>query len=375
MKSKESFITYIFGFGRTNLINSNKIFAKEFFYGYFDFKEEYNSVNFIEFENNISQNLFSKILDFFSKILRKLTKLSFFLDKICNYKNFKVLLKSKYIIITNDRIGVSLLPFLIIFKFLKKPKSTVIVMGLLAKETNNLISHFSQRIFLNLFFQSVDKFIFLSVNEYKQAIVSYKRFRCKFYYVPFCIDHKFWRDQQLQRKKKNIIFVGNDSNRRYDLVREIAESLPEFNFIFVTSEINRNKIKSQNIRFYEGSWNKQILSDTELKNLYSTAYLSIIPLKDSYQPSGQSVALQSMSMGVPVLITKTIGFWDNLYFIDKKNILFMKNNNLKDWINKIRKISSDKEMQNLISRESVELVEKEYNLAIFYKSLKNIILD
>ena len=35
-----------------------------------------------------------------------------------------------------------------------------------------------------------------------------------------------------------------------------------------------------------------------------------MPLVETLQPSGQSVALQSMSMGLPVLITKTEGFWD-----------------------------------------------------------------
>jgi glycosyltransferase involved in cell wall biosynthesis len=372
---KKSFITYVFGFGRTELINSDKIFAKEFFYGYFDFRAEYKSVNFIEFENNIPNNFFNFLLTFMSKVLRKVTKLSFFLDNICTYKNFKVLLNSKNIILTNDRIGLSLLPFLIIFKVLRKPKSTVIVMGLLAKNTNNLVSHVSQRILLNLFFYSVDNFVFLSVNEYKQAIISFKRFRNKFFFVPFCIDSKFWEDKELSNNKKNIIFVGNDSNRRYDLVLEIARSLTEFNFIFVTSEINRNEINSNNIKFYKGSWNKQLLSDIELRELYSTAYLSILPLKDSYQPSGQSVALQSMSMGIPVLITKTIGFWDDVFFENKKNILFIEDNNLIGWINKIQNISKNQKLQDLVSMESKKLIEKEYNLENFYNSIKKIILE
>ena len=49
-------------------------------------------------------------------------------------------------------------------------------------------------------------------------------------------------------------------------------------------------------------------------------------MKESLQPSGQSVALQSIACGTPVLITKTGGFWDNKNFKDKDNIFFaMKN--------------------------------------------------
>ena len=37
--------------------------------------------------------------------------------------------------------------------------------------------------------------------------------------------------------------------------------------------------------------------------------------KRKFQPSGQSVALQSMSLGIPVMITETKGFWQKeVYF-------------------------------------------------------------
>ena len=54
---------------------------------------------------------------------------------------------------------------------------------------------------------------------------------------------------------------------------------------------------------------------------YEQSNLSIIPLKNSLQPSGQSVALQSMSMEVPVLMTKTDGFWDHSVFDNNKNYI------------------------------------------------------
>ena len=44
-------------------------------------------------------------------------------------------------------------------------------------------------------------------------------------------------------------------------------------------------------------------------------------MKDSLQPSGQSVTLQSMSLGIPVLISKTVGFWDFSKFRDEENII------------------------------------------------------
>ena len=63
------------------------------------------------------------------------------------------------------------------------------------------------------------------------------------------------------------------------------------------------------LKYYEGMWWNNKLSDDAIK-ICTKAYLTIIPLNNTLQPSGQSVALQSMSVGTPVLITKTIGFWD-----------------------------------------------------------------
>ena len=45
VKSKNSLITYIFGFGRNDLITSNKKYADEFFYGYFHFKNNLRILN------------------------------------------------------------------------------------------------------------------------------------------------------------------------------------------------------------------------------------------------------------------------------------------------------------------------------------------
>ena len=89
VESKKTNITYIFGYGRTDLIESNKKYATEFFYCYFDFLNEFKNVNYIEFKNNSISKPTGRILKFFSKVLRKVSKLSFFFENICTFSNFK----------------------------------------------------------------------------------------------------------------------------------------------------------------------------------------------------------------------------------------------------------------------------------------------
>ena len=305
--------------------------------------------------------------------MRKVTKLSFFFENICTYKNFKILINSDKVVLTNDRIGLSTLPFLILIKLIKKTETTVIVMGLLAKQTNTLKSHMLQRLFLIIFFKTITNFMFLSKGEFQQAEVSYVKYKHKFHFTPFCIDTKFWSNKEEKRNTSQIIFVGNDGRRDYELVVEIAEKLPQYDFIFITSNINKEQIKSSNVKLFKGHWNRQILSDQEMRDIYAKSVLSIIPIHNSYQPSGQSVALQSMSMGVPVAITHTDGFWDKELFSDSKNIFFVDKNIVSIWTNSIIKIMSNLKLHEKVSSEAIKTIEAHYTSELFSMKLFNIL--
>jgi len=64
------------------------------------------------------------------------------------------------------------------------------------------------------------------------------------------------------------------------------------------------------VELLSGDWKESILSDIEIRKLIQKSRLVILPLKKTFQPSGQSVALQTMACGKPVIISKTDGFWD-----------------------------------------------------------------
>ena len=97
--------------------------------------------------------------------------------------------------------------------------------------------------------------------------------------------------------------------------------------------------------------------------------MCIIPLVESSQPSGQSVALQSMSLGIPVMISRTSGFWDDKEFFQEKNIIFVEENTPENWVNKIKLILNNDKLLNQISTNSRNLINEKYNLEIFYNNL------
>ena len=80
-----------------------------------------------------------------------------------------------------------------------------------------------------------------------------------------------------------------------------------------------------------------------------------------------------MSMGVPVLITKTKGFWDPEIFKHNKNIYFVSENSVEDWVSSIKYCLENYKNTIEISTNAKTLVEEEYNLDIFYNNLSKYI--
>jgi glycosyltransferase involved in cell wall biosynthesis len=116
----------------------------------------------------------------------------------------------------------------------------------------------------------------------------------KFEFIPFGIDTDFWRpsDDSSKHDDPFVLFVGNDLNRDYDLLVKIVENCPDKQFKFVTSRLTQEQC-TENVTLIKGSAKKYSLSDNELRRLYHQSSMVIIPLKETLQPSGQSVALQA----------------------------------------------------------------------------------
>ena len=140
--------------------------------------------------------------------------------------------------------------------------------------------------------------------------------------------------------------------------------------------MNNDNLIHNNFKIYNGSWGSPAISDLELRNLYSSSKLTIIPLKNSLQPSGQSVALQSIACGTPVLISKTDGFWDNKNFKNGSNIFFNKDNDLKPGKKKYQDLyKMDSSSYEQVIRSGLDLIHNNYDLNDFCIEIENILFS
>lgn len=373
-------MTYIFLGDRRKKITENigNEFPKEFFYSYLQFLEENNNLNLIEFSTRHEKSKFSrKYVTKFDKLFRKITNLPFFSSQIVTLNNLRQIKKSEQVIMVGDRIACSLIFQLFLYKILRKKITTsVFVMGLFSNPPKSVIKKILQDIFLRLLIFSVSNFIFLGEGEKLYAEERFKKYYKKFYFLPFCIDTNFWRNDKefSEQNRKDILFIGNDGKREYKKVLEIARIMPNYNFTVITRRIQHDEDIPINMKLINGGWSvDNSLSDLEIKNSYKSARLTFIPLRDSLQPSGQSVTLQSMAMGTPVLISNTKGFWDRKNFIDDENIIFLHKNDVVSWKEAIEGIYSDEVKLKKLSESGSKLIKENYNLEIFHSNLKKIL--
>ena len=327
-------ITFVFNEGRAKRLEKDTKGPKEFFYSYNFFQKDNLNTDLIELQSQKKGGFY-----FFFKLFRKVGKIPIYTEGLIDKDNLKVLFNSECLIATNQNLGYSLLPLLKISRN-KELKFYTFIMGFLQNTRKNIFNKFM----IKSFIKTATMLLFISKSELDEAKKRFPDFSEKFIYVPFCVDTKFWSPESSKVKTKNILFVGNDSNRDFNFLLDLAKEMKDFNFSIVTDKISSCNLK--NVNLINGNWREETLSDLEIKKLYSENFLSIIPLKNSFQPSGQSVALQSMSMKTPPIITNTEGFWDRESFVNQENIFFMDSNLVDKWKDQINLIYDDDDLYN-----------------------------
>ena len=351
-------ITYIFSKGRIKKA-TNVDYAEDFFYGYRYLNKKNFKLEIIEF-NKLNKN-FKAIEHKISKIF----SLPLYVFSLINQKNIKILKNSDYLFLVSESVGFAALPLLILLKKRYNIHSSMFVMGLYSKKIN--YKYFKSLHFLLIKFLAsyLDKLYFLGYREYEIAKNHLKN-QAKLIQLPFYIDTNFWSDDdyRLQSNEK-ILFIGNDGNRDFDLLVNIAKRMKHRNFIFVSSNPELTSLEMENVQIIKGNWSGEDLSDKKIREIYSSSRMVILPLKESTQPSGQSVTLQAMSIGVPVIISLTSGFWDNENFIDEVNIFFEKENNINSWEKKIDSLFNEVNKLKYVSANSTELIANNFDIKFF----------
>jgi glycosyltransferase involved in cell wall biosynthesis len=115
-----------------------------------------------------------------------------------------------------------------------------------------------------------------------------------------------------------VFAIGNDGRRDFDGLLRAATGL-DIPVKLVTS-ISPGVPIPANVEIVRGDLRKELLSDEQIRELYRNAKCVVVPLKETLQPSGQSVCLQAMACGRPVIMSDISGVWSRSRLRDGENI-------------------------------------------------------
>ena len=363
-------ITYIFMKGRALKQKNETIIPNDFFYFYEKIKEsrEFNS-KLLEVNSVNKFNLFRYLYSLYEKYLRNRTGLSFYGNEFLKYQNLKTVYKSDKILLVNESVSFSLLLLFFFLKKIKKVEISIFLMGLFSKL--DIKNKYHKRI-LNRMLNLYDKFIFVGKGEYDFAQKNFPDWSEKYFFLPFSVDQDFWKSNKNTQNKKEILFLGNDLNRDFEFAYNLGKNMDKYSFIFVSNSFSKYK-KHKNIQILDSNWLEGGITDIDVRNIFEKSACTIVPLINTIQPSGQSVSLQSMSMNVPVIITKTRGFWDYDTFENNRNIIFAEKNDIKLWESLIENLFKDNSLYGNLIMNAKKTMEDDYNQDKLFKKFLKII--
>lgn len=135
--------------------------------------------------------------------------------------------------------------------------------------------------------------------------------------VPFGVDTAFWQPGG-DATGEDVVAIGNDGHRDWETLVTAAPAVGARVRIFTRGPAPASL--PSNVTWERADWYTGVLSDTEVRDLYRGAAVVVVPTKDVPQPSGQSVTLQAMSTGRPVVLTRTRGLWAPDELRDGENV-------------------------------------------------------
>lgn len=136
----------------------------------------------------------------------------------------------------------------------------------------------------------------------------------------FGVDTNFWRPDPAAIRDI-ILAIGNDGRRDFDTLVAAAKDIAAP--VHIVTKLPLPESLPPNVTHHRGSWHGTELSDERIRELYQRARVVVIPLRQSNQPSGQSVTLQAMACGCPVVLTETEGLWSREQIIDGENVILV----------------------------------------------------
>jgi glycosyltransferase involved in cell wall biosynthesis len=172
----------------------------------------------------------------------------------------------------------------------------------------------------------------------------------------FGVDTGFWSPGESPGPGNGVVSVGSDGLRDYATLVAAAPQLAA-PVTLVTNHRMPDPLPP-NLTVHRGTWREPALSDAGLRALYREARAVVVPLRPSFQPSGQSVTLQAMACGRAVVLTETEGLWSREMMRDGENVLLCRTGDAADLAARTSRLIAEPELAARLGAAARETVLK-----------------
>ncbi len=190
-------------------------------------------------------------------------------------------------------------------------------------------------------------------------------------YVPFGVDHEFWTPGD-RPTEGYVLAIGNDINR--DWTTLIAAWSDEFPPLKIVTSLPV-PLGPANVKVIRGSWRNQLLSDYDIRALVRGSRFVVVPLRDTIQPTGQSVCLQAMACGKAVILSDIAGLWDRDLIRDGDSVLLTPPGDVRAMVQCIRRLIADSALVDHIGSVARRMVVESMNVEVMADSLLSLIVS
>ena len=358
---KEKKICFIFKAGRATKIERNKVFPTEFFYGYCELKKRGYNVSYLE---DIKIGM-AWPLCIWARWIHKLTPVLFHLPFGVAFNcvflgGFRELNRYDICIATTNTNGLALA--LLKAVGLLKPKLIFITMGLVSQSLSSVVVQAYRYVLAHC--------RLISLSKEETRFLNRKLNRKDICHVTFGVDLKFWSSSNGSHSRDYILAIGNDMAR--DWMTLVRAWRPDFPVLKIVTNLPVPRHPS-NVEVISGDWRHKTLTDETVRELYRGSRFVVIPLRQTVQPSGQSVCLQAMACGRPVIISNIQGLWDRNLMRDGETVLLIPPGDADALAEKVGHLISDRVLADRLEVLGRSVVEKHMNTVTMAAELLKII--
>jgi hypothetical protein len=210
-----------------------------------------------------------------------------------------------------------------------------------------------------------------------------KRLGTTVHYVPFGTDTDFWSPSGNGEpvEPPYVISVGNDAKRDYELL--VRAWKPEYPELRIVTQRKLPNPLPPNVKQVDSDWcfrstdgskvNELLDQAKELRGLYQKALFVVVPLQETFQPSGQSVTQQGMICKKAVLVSKIQGMWNDDLMVDQENCYFVRPGEIKDFQNGVETLLGHHELREKLGSNGCRTVQEHFSTKNTAEALERIL--